>query len=229
MMIMFQFIENIERIEWDIILLGAIFIFTIYLLTIILNIRITKGEFGITSGRFKAYCIAALFGVISNFADRLVYLYKVNWRISPVIKVVALIWVLCKLWKLSRYGDPRWYTGDEDSENKDPFSTTIGVSFCIMLAYTAPMAIAVSWGIIITLVQGLFELETYEYKRVIPMIMINLLEIVLSTCVSQWAYRLQFWTSIYVIALVGVICNIFLIAVNGRILDYITNDKYKIS
>ena len=124
MMIMFQFIENIERIEWDIILWGAIFIFPIYLLTIILNIRITKGEFGITPGRFKAYCIAALFGVISNFADRLVYLYKVDWEISPVIKVVASFWVLYKLWKLSRYGDPRWHTGDEDSENKDPFSTT---------------------------------------------------------------------------------------------------------
>lgn len=79
------------------------------------------------------------------------------------------------------------------------------------------------------MVQGLFELETYEYKRVIPMIMINLLEIVLSTCVSQWAYRLQFWTSICVIALVGVIFNIFLVAVNERILDYVTNDKYKIS
>lgn len=224
----FQLLESVDSIDWTNFLSGSIIMICVYALTILINIRITQGEVGITQGRFKAYCIAVLFGVICNASELLIYKLKINdneW--IYIIEVIGLVYVLFKLWCLKNSGDPRWYMGDEDNANEDPFSTTIGVSFCIMIAYTFPWWSAGLFGIEVTMMQGLYELERYKYKRVIPLVIINLTEIILASFIVKRAYEFDYFKALFIIAIVGLVFNLLLVVINGIILDYITKDKYR--
>lgn len=229
-MVIFRVLEFIDSINWMDFLCGSIIMICVYILTIMINIRITQGEFGITQGRFKAYCIASLFGVLCNASELLIYKLKINdneW--IYIIEVIGLVYVSFKLWCLKNSGDPRWYMGDEDNANanEDPFSTTIGVSFCIMIAYTFPWWAAALFGIEVTMMQGLCELEHYKYKRVFPLIIINSTEIILASFIVKRVYEFDYFKALFIIAIVGLVFNILLVAINGIILDYITKDKYR--
>lgn len=227
-MAIFRLLGFMDLINWMNFLSGSIIMISVYALTIMINIRITQGEFGITQGRFKAYCIAAFFGVACNASELLIYKLNINdneWLY--IIEVIGLFYVPFKLWRLKNSGDPGWYVEDEDNANEDPFSATIGVSFCIMIAYTFPWWAAALFGMEVTMMQGLCELEHYKYKRVFPLIIINSTEIILASFIVKKVYEFDYFKALFIIAIVGLVFNILLVAINGIILDYITKDKYR--
>lgn len=193
-MLILQLLELMDSINWIEFLWGSIIMICVYVLTVMINIRITQGEFGNTQGRFKAYCIAAFFGVVCNASELLIYKLKISdneW--IYILEVIGLVYV----------------------------------SFCIMITYTFPWWAAILWGTEVTLMQGLFELKCYKYSRVIPLIIINSIEIIFASFIVRSAYRFDYCKALFIIAMVGLIFNLLLVAINGIILDYITKDKYR--
>lgn len=90
-MAIFRLLGFMDLINWMNFLSGSIIMISVYALTIMINIRITQGEFGITQGRFKAYCIAAFLGVACNASELLIYKLNINdneWLY--IIEVIGL-------------------------------------------------------------------------------------------------------------------------------------------
>lgn len=123
--------EYINSVDWKNIIWGFIIMVWVHILIIALNIKITQGEFGETPGRFKAYCIAAFFGVTCNAISMLTNKINKGIELWSITEIIAIVVISCKLFTLKISEDPRWYMGDECYDNSDPFSTTVSISFLL--------------------------------------------------------------------------------------------------
>ncbi len=221
---MLVIINNVFISVWQLVC-GTIFMFCLYTISLIINIRIKKGEYGLTSGRFKLCFIAALFGVCCNMVDYVLRNTKVTDNVW-IAKIVLLFVILYKIYSLSDSGNPLWVTGDEWEQNENPFDTTVGMSFSIMIAYMLPMGAAIFMAIVMSFVSSVINIEKYKFIRILPMSIINTIEIVLVTILVKVSYRFDFIFAVLSIATLGAIFNIVFAALNDIVFDYFTGDKY---
>lgn len=215
----------IVNIDYGTLLLGFLIMFSLHVLAIMINILITKGKEGLTSGRFKLYGIAAFFGVLCNIVE-FIFQYSIKYNFICLIEIIAGLWVLYKIYSLKNSGEPSWYTGDEMEETPNPFCSTVGATFCIMVSYTFPTVAAIGMAIIFALAQSLTEIDKYKFIRIVPMSVINILEIITASILVRLAYKCSILKALFLISVIGLIFNILMGALNDYIFDRITKGKF---
>lgn len=194
----------------------------LYIISIIFNIRITKGEYGLTSGTFKLYCLAVSFGVICNVIEFIIQYFDMDLNVK-MSKLAGCIFVLWKIYSLKNSGEPDWDTGDEPEE---PFSTTIGATLCIMVSYTFPTSAAIAFAITLAIVRNITGIEKYKLIRIVPVSILNMIEIIVGTILVRLAYKCSFFLAIILISLITLFFNIIISAVNDIILDLVTKGRF---
>lgn len=112
-------------------ILRILFILAILILSIIFATEMKKGEDKLTKAKFYPRFISAFVGMCFNLLDY-VAKYAQIAKMDDFLKIICLVFVLLKLNELIKSGDPR-YSIIEEGEK--PFSTTIGMAFCIMIEY----------------------------------------------------------------------------------------------
>lgn len=107
-----------------------------------------------------------------------------------------------------------------------PFSSTEGMAFCIFVAYTFPIPAAIIVMVLVSLIQGLCEIEKYRFKRSVVLAIIASVETLVASWLVKLSYGCDTLKAIFLIALIGMIFNILLGTLNGKILASITGDRF---
>lgn len=218
------------QVDLKVIVLGILFLLTAYTIGIVLNIKIVKGRYGFLPGTIKLYSIAVIASVSCNFIDVIFIKNNITDNVSW-IKLILLVVTFIKILSLKNSGDPSWiadykdvYAGELDPEK--PFSSTEGMSFCIMVAYTFPtiFAIIVTGGIV--LIQGICNLQKYKLKRAFILCAMAGIETAIASWLVRLSYGFDILKALFFVALIGMIFNIVLGSLNEIILDYFTGESF---
>lgn len=223
-------IMMLNQIDIESVVIGVVFLLAGYTISIICNILLVKGNLGFLPGTIKLYSIAVIICVLCNSIDVICVQYNIT-DCFYIFKVLLVLVVLYKICTLKNSGDPRWvadykdiYLGELDP--KMPFSSTEGMSFCIMVAYTFPTIAAMIVMAGITVVQGLCEIEKYKFKRTGILCIMVEAEVLFSTWLVHLSYSCDILKALFCVALIGMVFNIILGSINGKLLDFLTGDRY---
>ncbi len=219
-----------NQIDFETIVICGMILLLGYIISIYLNIVIVKGEYGCLPGTFKLYSLAVVVSVLCNFVDVICIKNKIVGEFF-FIKVLLVGFTLFKIYSLKNSGDPRWvadykdiYSGELDPNV--PFSSTEGMAFCILVAYTFPTIAAIIAIVVISLIQGLYEIEKYKFKRSVVLTIIASVETLIASGLVKLSYGCDTLKAIFFIALIGMVFNILLGTLNGKILDLIAGDRF---
>lgn len=213
-------VNNLEEI-----MLGSIFMFAFYMISIIVTMSINYKDDSLPKGRFRILLGGAFVGLICNVCDYLLYISNIDSDFFWLIKVFFIAGSLWKLYELNRSGDPSWETMDT-YQQEDGCYSTIGFSFLIILAYTLPVALSILIVIICSIINTINNIDKYKWQRVIPISIIGSSEIVIASFLVKKAYGLPILWAIFVIAFIGALFNILFNALNDLIFDMFFGDKY---
>ena len=221
-------LEVITNTDYGVVFSEYVVLSCLHIMVIILSILITKGEYGLTRGRFKIYCIVVFLCVLCNFVEIVLMYFELFDFIQPIkgICFIGGIFIIFKIQSFINNGDPCWYTGDEFEENVNTFSGTVGSVFCIMISYMLTTCVLIKIAVIISIFQTVLENDKYKFSRVVPLSIINIVEIIVASKLIGWAYEFSFVISIFYVLLIGLIANILLPTINDDILDWITKGKF---
>ncbi len=212
------------------IVIGVVLLVAFYFLSIILNIRIVKGKYGFLPGTIKLYSVAIIVSVGCNLMDTILIKNSITGNfiwIKLILLVITLIWIYNK----KNSGNPNYVADYKDINAAEldpdiPFSSTEGMALCIMIIYTFPIVVAMLFSVGITLLQGLFEAEKYEFKRAVIISIMACIESLIASYSVHLSYGLDLKMALFLVALIGLIFNMLLGTLNGIIVDCVTKKKY---
>ena len=221
----------LNQINLSEIILGFCSLFFFYILSIYLNLLIVKKNENILPGTFKLYSFAVFASVICNLLGVILVKYNISFSIIDVIKSGFLVLVLYIINFLKNSGDPRYVADYKDINSGEldpdmPFSSTLGMSFCIMVSYTFPFWLAMIVMFWILFVQGLFKLEKYILRRVVVLIVMVGIETAIATHLVRLSYKLNLLLALLSVAFIGMIFNIVLGSLNEIVLDRVAGDYF---
>ncbi|MCR4803912.1 MAG: hypothetical protein K5895_13110 [Lachnospiraceae bacterium] len=220
----------LEQMNIEGIVFGIVILVVTYTLSIIINIWLVKGEYGFLPGTFKLYCLAVIVSVICNSLDVICIKYNISADLT-LVKFILIALTLIRIVSLKSSGDPSLaadfkdvYAGELDPEV--PFSSTEGMSFCVMVAYTFPIVLAIIVICVITLIQGVCNIEKYKFKRTYVLCAMAGIETMIASWLVILSYNLEILKALFFVALIGMFFNIVLGSLNGLLLDYVTGDYF---
>lgn len=220
----------LNQMNFEGIAIGILFLFITYMLSIIINIRLVKGEYGFLPATFKLYSFAVIVSVLCNLIDVVCIKNDVTDEIFW-IKLILMALTLFKILSLKNSGDPSWAADYKDVNAVEldpemPFTSTEGMSFCIMVAYTFPIVFAIIVIWMIMFIQGLCNLGKYKLKRVFALWAIAAIETAIASCLVRLSYNLDILKALFCVALIGMVFNIVLGSLNEIVLDHVTGDIF---
>lgn len=235
----------LNQINLSEIIIGFCLLFFFYILSIYLNLLIVKKNENILPGTFKLYSFAVFVSVICNLLGVILVKYNISSSIInfdfikifdcinffDLLKIAILVLALYIINSLKNSGDPRYVADYKDINSGEldpdmPFSSTLGMSFCIMVSYTFPFWLAMIVMFWILFVQGLFKLEKYKLRRVVVLIVMVGIETAIATHLVRLSYKLNLLLALLSVAFIGMIFNIVLGSLNEIVLDRVAGDYF---
>lgn len=222
--------KMLEQMNFEGIAYGFVFLMSTYMGSIILNIVLVKGKSGILPGTFKLYSFAVIVSALCNSID-VVFIknnIQINWIVIKYF-LIGCAFIVIEI--LKSRGDPRYVADFKDISAGEldpgiPFTSTEGMSLCIMVAYTFPIVAAIIVICVIMIIQGLYNLEKYEFKRTIALCLISVIETIIASWLVRLSYNFDILRALIYVALIGVFFNVALGSANGLLLDYVTKDYF---
>lgn len=198
--------------------------------SIIINIRLVKGEFGFLPGTIKLYSMAVIASVLCNSIDVICIKYNIAADLTlPKLMLTAI--TLFRIRSLKNSGDPRWAADFKDVYASEldpdiPFTSTEGMSFCIMVAYTFPTVLAIIVICMVMIIQGIRNIEKYKFERTFVLCVMAGIETIIASQLVIRSCDLDVLKALFFVALIGMFFNIVLGSLNGLFLDFVTGDYF---
>ena len=94
------------------------------------------------------------------------------------------------------------------------------------MSYTFPTVAAIMMAIIIAIFQTISQIEKYKFLRIIPLSILNTIEIIIASFLVRLVYCCAFFESLFLIPLIGLFFNILLVVMNDYIIDIVTKKQF---